>query len=173
MTEATAIELRPMREGDLADLAEIFDEIIADGTTYALDAGMSREELGRFWSGRGGEQWVAHDGARVLGGYTVRANHPGRGAHVATAAYAVARAARGLGVGRRLGEHSLERARALGFAAMQFNLVISTNEPAVHLWQALGFAIVGTLPQVFQHPRRGLVDAYVMHRFLGAPAARG
>jgi ribosomal protein S18 acetylase RimI-like enzyme len=69
-------------------------------------------------------------------------------------------------VGRALAEHSLEEARRRGFAAMQFNLVVSTNETAVALWKELGFAIVGTLPGVFQHPRLGLVDAYVMHRLL-------
>jgi ribosomal protein S18 acetylase RimI-like enzyme len=49
---------------------------------------------------------------------------------------------------------------------MQFNFVISTNESAVHLWQRLGFKIVGTLPGAFRHARKGLVDAYVMFRSL-------
>ncbi|MBO6635496.1 MAG: GNAT family N-acetyltransferase, partial [Parvibaculum sp.] len=44
--------------------------------------------------------------------------------------------------------------------------VISTNEAAVHLWQACGFKVVGRLPLVFDHPRHGLVDALVMHRML-------
>jgi hypothetical protein len=36
------------------------------------------------------------------------------------------------------------------------------------LWKRLGFEIVGTLPKAFNHVRLGLVDAYVMHRFLEA-----
>jgi ribosomal protein S18 acetylase RimI-like enzyme len=44
--------------------------------------------------------------------------------------------------------------------------VVSTNKAAVSLWQKLGFAIVGTLPEVFRHQSLGYVDAYVMHRFL-------
>ena len=47
---------------------------------------------------------------------------------------------------------------------MQFNFVVSTNEPAVALWKQLGFAIVGTLPGAFRHREKGLVDAYVMFR---------
>src|SRR5207248_134381 len=94
----------------------------------------------------------------------LRPNHPGRGAHVATASYMVAPAARGLKVGRRLGEHSLEEARRLGFRAIQFNCVVRTNEPAVRLWKSLGFEIVGTLPEAFDHPTHGYVDAFVMHR---------
>ena len=62
--------------------------------------------------------------------------------------------------------HSLDQASARGFSAMQFNFVIATNERAVRLWQDLGFAIVGRLPDAFRHPRLGLVDAYVMMRSL-------
>jgi ribosomal protein S18 acetylase RimI-like enzyme len=43
---------------------------------------------------------------------------------------------------------------------------VSTNTSAVALWQSLGFQIVGTLPKAFQHQQLGLVDAYVMYRFL-------
>jgi ribosomal protein S18 acetylase RimI-like enzyme len=72
----------------------------------------------------------------------------------------------GRGVARAMCAHSLDEARARGFCAMQFNFVIASNARAVKLWQSCGFAIVGTLPQVFAHPRLGLVDAYVMHRAL-------
>ena len=50
---------------------------------------------------------------------------------------------------------------------MQFNLVVSTNEAAVHLWRKLGFEQVGVLPRAFDHARLGLVDALVMYRWLG------
>ena len=62
--------------------------------------------------------------------------------------------------------HSIERARTRGFRALQFNFVISTNERAVHLWQSCGFEIVGRLPEAFEHPRAGFVDALVMYRQL-------
>jgi ribosomal protein S18 acetylase RimI-like enzyme len=78
----------------------------------------------------------------------------------------VAPDARGLGIGRTMGDHALNEARRLGYRAMQFNFVISTNESAVHLWKQLGFRIIGTLPGAFRHARKGLVDAYVMFRSL-------
>ena len=78
----------------------------------------------------------------------------------------VSASARGRGVGRAMAEHSLNEARRLGFRAMQFNFVVSTNEDAIHLWKKLGFEIVGTLPGAFKHPDRGYVDAYVMFRAL-------
>ena len=70
------------------------------------------------------------------------------------------------GVGRHMGEHALNEARRLGFRAMQFNFVVSTNASAIGLWQQLGFKIVGTLPGAFRHADRGFVDALIMFRSL-------
>ena len=74
--------------------------------------------------------------------------------------------ARRLGLGRAMGEDCLTRARAGGYRAMQFNLVVSTNTGALKLWQELEFRIVGTLPNAFRHPSLGYVDAHVMFREL-------
>ena len=92
-------------------------------------------------------------------------NQSGGGAHVANAGFIVAKNVRGQGIGRAMGEHCLNEARRLGFRAMQFNFVVSTN-PAVKLWQDLGMKIVGTLPGTFLHPTRGYVDVYVMFQSL-------
>lgn len=81
-----------------------------------------------------------------------------------TASYIVAKDARGGGVGGGLAKHSIERAAGLGFRAMQFNFVVSTNAPAVSAWRRLGFRVVGTLPAAFSHKTLGLVDALVMFR---------
>jgi ribosomal protein S18 acetylase RimI-like enzyme len=141
-------------------------ELVADGTTYAFPPETTDAELLAFWFSPAVRTFVAERGGQVVGCSILRPSQPGRGSHVANAAYAVTAQARGAGVGRALAEHSLEEARRQGYAAMQFNFVVSTNHAAVELWKRLGFAIVGTLPGAFQHPSLGLVDAYVMHRFL-------
>ena len=110
--------------------------------------------------------FVAEDGARIVGTYYLRPNQRGGGSHVANCGYVTAASASGRGVGRAMCEHSLAEARARSFRAMQFNFVVSTNDRAVRLWQACGFAIVGRLPGVFSHPTHGYVDALVMHRSL-------
>jgi ribosomal protein S18 acetylase RimI-like enzyme len=110
--------------------------------------------------------YVAAMDGRIVGTYILKANQPGLGSHVANAGYMVKRDAQGLGVGRAMCEHSLDEARRQGFLAMQFNMVVSTNEGAVALWKKLGFTIVGTLPKAFRHKKLGLVDAFIMHRFL-------
>nr|WP_233279634.1 GNAT family N-acetyltransferase [Acidihalobacter yilgarnensis] len=115
------------------------------------------------------ETHVAMDGDQLLGGYYIKPNQDGPGGHVCNCGYLVAPEARGRGVARALHAHSLDTAQRLGFLAMQYNLVVSSNTVAVRLWQKLGFEIVGTLPRAFRHPTLGLVDAYVMYRWLGNP----
>ena len=78
----------------------------------------------------------------------------------------VDRDARRHGVGRALGEYVLAWARERGYAAMQFNAVVETNVAAVRLWQALGFEIIGTIPEAFEHAQLGRVGLHVMHRRL-------
>jgi len=104
--------------------------------------------------------------AVIAGTYIMRPNQPGGGSHVANAAFMVLAKARGQGIGRAMAEHCLSEARRLGFRAMQFNFVISTNVAAMRLWQELGFKIVGTLPGAFRHPENEYVDVYVMYRQL-------
>jgi GNAT superfamily N-acetyltransferase len=78
----------------------------------------------------------------------------------------VAEAARGRGVGRALGEDAIAWAADAGFHAMQFNAVVESNTAAVALWQSLGFAIVGTVPEAFRSPGHGLVGLHIMLRKL-------
>ena len=164
--ETRQLRIRSAADSDRDAIWNIFHEVVAAGDTYAFDPGMSREDALAYWFGAGTHTYVAENDGRVVGTYILRPNQPGPGSHVANAAYMVAKDARGLGVGRKMAEHSLSEARRLGFRAMQFNFVVSTNESAIHLWQQLGFKIVGTLPEAFRHPRAGYVDVYVMFRSL-------
>jgi L-amino acid N-acyltransferase YncA len=165
------VETRQLRIRSAADLDRdaiwnIFHEVVAAGDTYAFDPNMSREDALAYWFGAGTHTYIAENDRRVVGTYILRPNQPGPGSHVANAAFMVAQGAQGQGTGRAMGEHCLSEARRLGFRAMQFNFVVSTNTSAIHLWQQLGFKIVGTLPGAFRHPEAGYVDAYVMFRSL-------
>lgn len=162
------ITIRPATADDHDAIWAIFHAVIAGGDTYVFDPQMPRAEALAYWFRADTHTYVAENDGVVVGTYIVRPNQPGFGAHVANAAFMTASSARGLGVGRRMGGHCLAEARRLGFRAMQFNFVVSTNEAAVHLWQQLGFRIVGTLPGVFRHAKLGFVDAYVMFQELSA-----
>jgi GNAT superfamily N-acetyltransferase len=111
---------------------------------------------------------VAVERDRVLGSAKMGPNRPGRGAHVATASFMVDPAAQGRGVGRALGEHVVAWAREAGYRAIQFNAVVETNTGAVRLWQSLGFRILATVPEAFDHPEHGYVGLHVMHLDLGS-----
>ena len=107
---------------------DIFHSVVVRGDTYTLDPDISREEALAYWLHPSNWCYVAEREGNVVGTYILKANQPGPGSHVANAAFMVSPQARGFGVGRTMGEHSLSEARRLGFRAMQFNLVVSTNE---------------------------------------------
>lgn len=144
----------------------ILEPVIRAGATYTLPRDLSREDALTYWFSAGHEVFVAEEGGQVAGTYFLHPNQKGGGAHVANCGYMTAAQATSRGVARAMCLHSLEHARSRGYRAMQFNFVVSTNERAVRLWQHLGFAIVGRLPEAFEHPSLGFVDAFVMYRML-------
>jgi len=156
------MKIRPATDADRDAIWEIFREVIAAGETYPLEQDISREDAFVYWFQRDARVFVAENNGEIVGSYTLHQNQVAGGAHVANAGFIVSNNARGQGVGRAMGEHCLAEARRLGFRAMQFNFVVSTNQSAVKLWQDLGMKIVGTLPGAFKHPTRGYVDVYVM-----------
>jgi L-amino acid N-acyltransferase YncA len=160
------VVIRPATDADWDEMWEIMHPIIARGETYTYDPAMTSDEARARWLSRDVQAYVAEIDRKVVGTYILKANQPALGAHVANCGYMVAPGMSGHGIGRAMCVHSLNEARRAGYLAMQFNFVVSTNTRAVRLWQDMGFAIVGTLPKVFRHREAGLVDAYVMHRFL-------
>jgi ribosomal protein S18 acetylase RimI-like enzyme len=124
---------------------------------------MSRGEALAYWFRSDTRTYVAENDGRVVGTCILRPNQSGPGSHVANAGFMVVSNAQGSGVGRAMAEQCLNEARRMGFRAMQFNFVVSTNTAAIHLWKRLGFEIVGTLPGAFRHPEKGYVDVYIMY----------
>ena len=160
------MKIRAATNADHDAIWNIFHQIIATGDTYAFDPQMPREEALAYWFRADTHTYVAEEDGSVVGTYILRPNQSGPGSHIANAAFMVARDAEGAGVGRRMAEHCLSEARRMGFRGMQFNFVVSTNTRAIHLWNQLGFKIVGTLPGAFRHPEKGYVDVYAMYRSL-------
>jgi L-amino acid N-acyltransferase YncA len=163
----SAMELRDATGADWPAIWPFFSAIVRAGETYAYAFDLDSEGGRALWmASPPGRTIVAVDGGAVLGTATMGPNRPGNGAHVATASFMVAGAARGRGVGRALGEEVIAWATREGFRAIQFNAVVETNTAAVALWQSLGFAVVGTVPEAFRHPRDGYVGLLVMLRRL-------
>ena len=159
-------EIRPATPDDWPGIWEIFHAVVEKGETYPYATDTTEEEAKTLWIDGPRATYVAADGGRVLGTYYLKPNQPGLGSHVCNAGYMVLADARGRGLGQSLCAHSLDEAGRLGFKAMQYNLVVSTNEGAIRLWKKMGFETIGTLAKAFCHPSEGYVDALIMYRVL-------
>ena len=161
------MRIRPYDNADWPAVWSILEPVFRAGETYAVPRDIEEDGARRGWTGGAKAVFVAEDErGPILGTYYLKPNHEGPGAHVCNCGYVVADQARGRGVASGMCEHSLAEAARRGFRAMQYNLVAASNEGAVRLWKKMGFAVVGTLPGAFAHPRLGFVDAHVMFREL-------
>jgi ribosomal protein S18 acetylase RimI-like enzyme len=161
------VTIRPAAPADWPASWELFRTVAAAGDVFAYDETTPEATARKLWFDPPAACCVAEVGGALAGTYYVRPNQPGRGGHVANGGYMVAPAFRGRGLAKLMCEHSLETARRLGFAGMQFNFVVASNAAAVRAWERCGFAVVGRLPKAFRHARLGLVDALVLYRTLG------
>ena len=161
------MEIREATEADWPAIWPIVEAVVRAGETYTYPRDLNPDFGRTLWMPPPpGVTLVAVEDGRVLGTAKTGPNHMGPGSHVATASFMVAAEARGQGVGRALGEAVIARARAAGYRAMQFNAVVEANRSAVRLWRALGFEIIGTAPEAFDHPTEGLVGLHIMYRRL-------
>ena len=160
-----------IRDAEAVDWPSIWPflhDIVAAGDTYTWPRDVTEEQARSMWMleppGRTVVA-VAEDGT-VLGSAKLNPNHMGPASHISSASFMVDPAYSGRGVGRALGEHVLDLARAEGYRAMQFNAVVETNTAAVALWRSLGFEVVATLPEGFHHPSGRYVGLHIMYRRL-------
>jgi ribosomal protein S18 acetylase RimI-like enzyme len=160
------ITIRNATQSDSDAIWEIIKAVISTGDTYVFDPRSSRKKMLKYWFGKDRHTYVALINNQIVGTFVFKDNQPDLGSHIANAAYMTSPSARSKGVGRAMGEFSLKEASRLGYKAMQFNIVIKSNERAVKLWTGLGFNIIGEIPEAFNHSKDGLTNAYIMYRKL-------
>ena len=160
------MNIREAEREDFDQIWSIFHEIAAAGETYAYPQDITREQAVKLWIDIPRKAYVFEEEGKILGTYYIKTNQAGPGDHVCNCGYMVSSAARGRGLATAMCEHSQRIARELGYKAMQFNFVVSSNEGAIRLWSKLGFATAGRLPKAFRHPSKGYVDVLVMYKWL-------
>lgn len=161
------IAIREALPSDWPNIWAVLKPVFRAGETYSFAQDIMPEQARSAWMELPAKTFVGEDeDGEIVGTYYLKANQPGQGGHVCNCGYVVSPAARGLGLASAMCQHSQRVAIEMGFRSMQFNLVVSTNEEAVRLWQRHGFSIIGTLPEAFKHPVKGYVDAFVMYKHL-------
>lgn len=163
--------IRQATGADFDALWPLLRGVFRAGDTYAVDPNISKDAAQDYWMGQATAAYLAQNDSGIVGTYYIKTNQPGGGAHICNCGYIVAPAARGQGLAREMCRHSQNAARDLGYRAMQFNFVLASNTGAVHLWDQLGFVTLGTIPDAFNHPKAGLVDAYIMYKSLANDSA--
>lgn len=165
------LEIRLMEDADWPEAWTLLEPVFRAGETYPQPVTIPEAEVRDGWIDAPEATFVAVDDGLIVGSYYLRPNQPGQGSHVANCGYMVREDARGRGVASAMCAHSHSEAASRGYRAMQYNLVVSTNHAAIHVWTKHGMEIVGVLPGAFRHPTLGFVDALVMYKRL-EPAIR-
>lgn len=163
---AMMLTIREAIDADWPAIWSMFRAVVTAGDVFAYDSDTPESVARALWGEPPSRAFIAEWDGQIVGTYYLKPNQPGRGAHVANAGYMVTESARGRGVASAMCAHSIDTARRLGFTAMQFNYVISTNVAAIRVWEKHGFATIGRIPRAFRHATLGLVDVLIMYREL-------
>ncbi len=167
-------EYRVAVDADWIQIWLIMSEVARRGDTYMYAPDIDEAAARSAWMLDGVHRaatFVATLGGDVVATACLKPNQPGLGDHIANAAWMVAPASAGKGIGRAFAEFVIDEARRLSYRGMQFNAVVATNARAIALWESLGFTIVGTVPEAFRHSGGELVAIHIMHRDLSLPDA--
>ena len=145
------IKVRPYTGADVPAMAAIWNEVVEEGVAFPQTECLTQEEAGSFFAaqthcGVAEEQ----ETGRVLGMYILHPNNIGRCGHLANASYAVLSSARGLHIGEALVSDCLAEGKKHGFGVLQFNAVVECNIHARHLYERLGFRLLGIVPKGFR-----------------------
>ena len=145
------IEIKEYTKNDLKTMIQIWNEVVTDGNAFPQDTEMTANVANLFFQ----EQTYTGiaenaDTHEILGLYILHPNNVGRCGHICNASYAVRKNIRGLHIGEKLVLDCLQKAKENQFRILQFNAVVATNTPALHLYERIGFKKLGTIPGGFR-----------------------
>lgn len=142
------MEIRAYQKQDVPAMVRIWNQVVEEGVAFPqLDC--LNEETGAAFFAAQTYCAVAEEDGKVVGLYILHPNNVGRCGHIANASYAVDSACRGQHIGEKLVTDCLAQAKAAGFKLLQFNAVVENNIHARHLYERLGFVLLGTIPGGF------------------------
>ena len=152
-------------QAEVPQLTTIWNDILADGLEFARETPFSESEFSVFLAKQTAVTCIYLDGS-LVGFYILHPNDEGRRAHIANASFAMDKAFRGKGLGKQLVAHCLEEAREKRFKGIQFNAVVADNYSAIHIYQSLGFQLIGSVPDGFRSKDGSFHDLLIMYHVL-------
>jgi ribosomal protein S18 acetylase RimI-like enzyme len=160
------LEFRLATEADKDAVWLIIEPIIRKGDTWVFSPDSTKEKMLNYFFSSEKHTYAALERDEIVGVFFIKDNQPDLGSHICNAGYMVAQNHTGRGIGKKMCQFSIQKAKEIGYDGMQFNIVIKSNHNAVHLWLNLGFSIIGEIPNAFVHPQNGLTNAYIMYQKL-------
>lgn len=148
--DRSEILIRPYVGSDLRAMCKIWNEVVVDGNAFPQEETLTEAGGAAFFVQQSATRVAVDRDGHVLGLYILHPNNIGRCGHLANASYAVARASRGMHIGELLVRDCMQQAKSLGFRVLQFNAVVATNIHARHLYERIGFRLLGTVPGGFR-----------------------
>jgi L-amino acid N-acyltransferase YncA len=163
----STIVLRPATAGDAEAICRVYNQGIEDRIA-TLETELRTPEERRQWLAARGPRhpvYVAEAEEIIVGWSSLNVYNP-RPAYqyVADFSVYVERGWRGKGVGRRLLEHLIEQARALGYHKMMLS-AFPFNASGVALYERMGFTRAGVFHEMGQLDGRW-VDTLIMEKLL-------
>ena len=141
---------RKFNPDDIESAIDIWNEIVEDGIAFPQMEQLDKQAgLDFFLSQSHTGVAIEEDTGKMVGLYILHPNNVGRCGHICNTCYAVKGSERGKRIGEILVKDSMEQGKKLGFRILQFNAVVSTNEPALRLYKKLGFTQLGIIPGGF------------------------
>ncbi|KAJ3280545.1 hypothetical protein HK104_000589 [Borealophlyctis nickersoniae] len=131
----------------LEDLRFLLNAEIESGNSYPQEHILDETAFANYFLSDDAFVLRRRDDNVVMGTFYVKPNFPGRCSHICNGGFIVAKAFRGLGVGKALAKAFLVLAPKLGYSASMFNLVFETNVASVSLWRSMGFQEIGRIPK--------------------------
>ena len=134
------------------EVIEVWNSVVEDGRAFPQEIPFTYDEGVAFFEGQT-FTGVAYDDEtlEVVGVYILHPNFVGRCSHICNTSYAVKKGKRGLGIGKLIVTHSMEKARECGFKILQLNAVIASNTPALNLYKKLGLIPLGPIKDAFRN----------------------
>ncbi len=144
------INVRKYEKKDIKEMTEIWNEVVEDGIAFPQEEKLNETQAEKFFSSQTFCGVAENENGEVLGLYILHPNNVGRCGHIANASYAVSKNCRGLHIGEKLVKHCLLTAKENNFKILQFNAVVESNIHARHLYERLGFKLLGIVPEGFR-----------------------